>query len=407
MMDTTLELFAHPDFVNLRTIIDGEQICVCAKDAATALGYSNTKDAIRRYCEGVVKRYPLATPGGTQEFAFIYEGDLYRLILGSHLPGAQKFESWVMDEVLPSNRKHGLYATDRLLDEMRTNLRAFLAMVQAYVEEKERNEKLLVDNYAQAQLLLEARPKVTYCDMVLQSDSLLSTMEIAKDYGLSARKLNKLLDELGVQFKQSGRWFLYAEHAEAGYAQSKTFVVDEETGKTATHLYWTQKGRLFITRPSTRVRPAACHRTRGRSMTTTLTIPRLNASGCPGPVAFEVLKPEQRTRFGYRPLAYICSPYSGDVEANVQLARRMCGVAVERHRIPIAPHLLLPQFMDDTDPAQRELAMFFNRIVLSKCEEVWVYAPRITADMREEVRWARHLGTPITFLDHELEEILP
>ena len=93
-------------------------------------------------------------------------------------------------------------------------------------------------------------------------------------------------------------------------------------------------------------------------MTTTLTIPRLNASGCPGPVAFEVLKPEQRTRFGYRPLAYICSPYSGDVEANVQLARRMCGVAVERHRIPIAPHLLLPQFMDDTDPAQRELAMF-------------------------------------------------
>lgn len=163
MMATTLELFAHPDFVNLRTIIDGEQIYVCAKDAATALGYSNTKDAIRRYCEGVVKRYPLATPGGTQEFAFIYEGDLYRLILGSHLPGAQKFESWVMDEVLPSNRKHGLYATDRLLDEMRTNLRAFLAMVQAYVEEKERNEKLLVDNYAQAQLLLEARPKVTYC----------------------------------------------------------------------------------------------------------------------------------------------------------------------------------------------------------------------------------------------------
>lgn len=241
-MSTNLNLYTHPAFGNLRTIVDGKTIYICAKDAATALGYANTNKAIKDHCKGVTKRYPLETPGGTQEFTFICEGDLYRLIFSSHLPTAQGFESWVMDEVLPSIRKHGLYA----IDGIRTNPRALLSALEALIAEQERNEKLAAENYQQAQLLLEARPKVSYYDMVLQSDSLLTTTEIAKDYGLSARKLNKLLAELHVQFKQSGRWFLYAAHAEAGYAHSKTYVYDEETGKTSTHLYWTQKGRLFI-----------------------------------------------------------------------------------------------------------------------------------------------------------------
>lgn len=246
-MSTDLELlFTHPNFGYLRTIVDGETIYICAKDAATALGYANTNKAIKDHCKGVTKRYPLETPGGTQEFSFITEADLYRLIFSSHLPAAQQFENWVVAEVLPSIRKHGMYATDHLIEDIRTNPRAIMAMLQAYIDEKERSEKLLADNYQQAQLLLEARPKVNYYDMVLQSASLLTTTEIAKDYGLSARKLNQLLHELGVQFKRSGRWYLYAEHAESGLTQSKTFVYDEETGKTSTHLYWTQKGRLFI-----------------------------------------------------------------------------------------------------------------------------------------------------------------
>lgn len=141
-MSTNLPLFTHPVFGDLRTIVDGETIYICAKDAATALGYSNTNDAIKRHCKGGVKHYPLETPGGTQEFAFIYESDLYRLIIGSKLPAARQFESWVMDEVLPLIRKHGLYVTDRVIEEIRTNPKALLAMLQAYVEEKERNEAL-------------------------------------------------------------------------------------------------------------------------------------------------------------------------------------------------------------------------------------------------------------------------
>ncbi|PKY98895.1 hypothetical protein CYJ26_05810 [Actinomyces urogenitalis] len=69
-MSSNLNSYTHPDFGNLRTIVDGENIYICAKDAATALGYANTNKAIKDHCKGVTKRYPLETPGGTQEFAF-------------------------------------------------------------------------------------------------------------------------------------------------------------------------------------------------------------------------------------------------------------------------------------------------------------------------------------------------
>lgn len=139
----------------------------------------------------------------------------------------------------------------------------------------------------------------------------------------------------------------------------------------------------------------------------TPTIPWLNTSGCPDPTVYEVLKREQRAQFGYRPLAYVCSPYSGDVEANTVLAQNICRTALECERIPFAPHLLFPQFMDDTKPAERELAMFMDRILLSKCDELWLYTPHVSTGMRAEVCWAKALGTPIRFLDNELQEILP
>lgn len=139
----------------------------------------------------------------------------------------------------------------------------------------------------------------------------------------------------------------------------------------------------------------------------TLRIERLNPSGCPDPTAFEVLKHDQRTRFGYRPLVYVCSPFAGDTRANVALARCFSAALVERGCIPVTPHLLFPQFMDDADPDARELAMFMGRIVMSKCEQVWIYAPQVSAGMHEEARWARHLDLPITFVNHDFEEIHP
>lgn len=232
-MGNTIQTFTNDAFGAIRTITGGGQTLFCGKDVAVALGYSNTKDALTRHCKGVGKHYPLETAGGIQQVRFITEGDLYRLIISSKLPAALKFEAWVFDEVLPTIRRHGMYAYDELLadDEF---LEHAIATLRA-----ERAKRLAAE-----QALLEAAPKVSYYDVVLQSDSLLTTTAIAKDYGLSAKKLNRILREEGIQFRQSGRWFLYAKYAEQGYTQSKTHEYGE--GQTRTHMYWTQKGRLFI-----------------------------------------------------------------------------------------------------------------------------------------------------------------
>lgn len=132
-----------------------------------------------------------------------------------------------------------------------------------------------------------------------------------------------------------------------------------------------------------------------------------NIEGCPAPTAFKALKNLQRAEYGYRPLVYICSPYSADVEKNVELGRALCTHAVSRHKIPLAPHLHFPQFMDDTDADDRELAMFFNRILLSKCEAIWVYTGLVSTGMRAEIEWARHLELPITYFDSDFEEVAP
>ncbi|XCB30431.1 phage antirepressor KilAC domain-containing protein [Arcanobacterium hippocoleae] len=232
-MGNTIQTFNNDAFGMIRTIEQEGNVYFCGRDVATALGYTNTNKVIQDHCKGVPFRYPLETTGGIQQVRFITEGDLYRLIMSSKLPAAQAFESWVVDEVLPSIRRTGMYAIDELLDNDELLERALVQL---------RSER--VKRLAAEQALLEAAPKVSYYDIVLQSDSLLTTTEIAKDYGLSAKRMNQILHDAGVQFKQSGRWFCYARYAEQGYTQSKTHEYDE--GKTKTHMYWTQKGRLFI-----------------------------------------------------------------------------------------------------------------------------------------------------------------
>lgn len=230
-----IKLFEHPSFGQIRTITaDNGEALFCGRDVAQALGYANSKDALARHTKGVVKRYPLETAGGIQQARFITEGDVYRLIFNSKLPAAEAFEAWVVDEVLPSIRKHGVYAIDELLDSDELLEQALRRL------RDERTKRLVAE-----QQLLEARPKLSYYDIVLKAPSLLTTTEIAKDYGLSAKKLNQILRDQRVQFTQSGRWFLYQDYASMGYTQSQTHVYGED-GACATHMYWTQKGRLFI-----------------------------------------------------------------------------------------------------------------------------------------------------------------
>jgi hypothetical protein len=107
----------------------------------------------------------------------------------------------------------------------------------------------------------------------------------------------------------------------------------------------------------------------------------------------------------YRPLVYICSPYAGDVVGNVRNAQRYCVHAVEHDCVPIAPHLLFPQFLDDADEAQRALGLFMGYVLMTKCVEVWVFGEHISLGMAREIESAERRGMPIRYFNGDCEEV--
>lgn len=168
---------------------------------------------------------------------FIPEAMVYKLAFKAGNSTAEKFQDWLAMEVLPAIRKHGIYATDSVIEQTIQNPDYIIHVLTEF--KKEREGRLVAE-----QQVKELQPKATYYDLILQNKSLLSVTKIAKDYGMSARGLNKLLHELGVQYKQGDIWLLYAKHQDKGYTHTSTYALDEEHSKVTTK--WTQKGRLFI-----------------------------------------------------------------------------------------------------------------------------------------------------------------
>ena len=219
----------------VRTVLIGDDPYFVGKDVAEVLGYSNTRDALAKRVDeedkdGVAIRDAI---GREQTVVAINESGLYSLIMSSKLPTANKFKHWVTSEVLPTIRKHGMYATDELL-----NNPDLIIKIATQLKE-ERTVRLLAEQQVQ-----ELKPKATYYDLILQNKSLLSVSKISKDYGMSARAFNSKLHELGVQFKQGDIWLLYAKYQDKGYTQTSTYALDEEHSKVSTK--WTRAGRLFI-----------------------------------------------------------------------------------------------------------------------------------------------------------------
>lgn len=112
----------------------------------------------------------------------------------------------------------------------------------------EREQILIEENRTKDVVIAEMKPKVSYYDLILSSTDCLTVTQIAKDYGMSAKKLNQILFDLNIQFKQSGQWLLYQKFAEEGYTKSETVAFERPNGTTGTalHTKWTQKGRLFL-----------------------------------------------------------------------------------------------------------------------------------------------------------------
>ena len=134
-----------------------------------------------------------------------------------------------------------------------------------------------------------------------------------------------------------------------------------------------------------------------------------NSESYPDPTCYEAIKniqaEEQRSLRAFRPIVYICSPYSGDVEKNVNTARRYSRFDVDQGYIPLAPHLLFPQFLDDNDESERALGLFFGNALMSKCAEVWVFGDRISAGMETEIRRARWKGYHLRHFTEDCQEV--
>lgn len=253
--ENRMQVFNNDQFGSVRTVVkDGEPWFVAA-DVCKALEIGNPTDVMRRLDDDERTLVSIEGASNTLPVNVINEPGLYAVVLGSRKPEAKAFKRWITHEVIPIIRKTGGYvANDDLFVEtyfgdadesMKSAFRVTLERVRRLNEEKKAlNETVAV----QSQQIAEMRPKVTYYDVILNSPDAITMSVIAKDYGKSAKWLNKKLNELGVQFKQGDIWLLYAEHADKGYTKTETYTyVDSSDIKhSRVHTKWTQKGRFFL-----------------------------------------------------------------------------------------------------------------------------------------------------------------
>lgn len=185
-----LQIYKNAELGSVRTTVIGSEPFFVGKDVAEILGYSNPRKALFDHVnaedkmDGVTIRDSI---GREQKPILINESGLYSLILRSQLPKAQKFKRWVTAEVLPSIRRHGMYATDELLANPDLAIAAFTAL------KEERERRIVLEEVAavQKQQIAEMKPKATYYDVVLRCKDAVNISVIAKDYGWSAQRLKK------------------------------------------------------------------------------------------------------------------------------------------------------------------------------------------------------------------------
>ncbi|WP_353418291.1 phage antirepressor KilAC domain-containing protein [Staphylococcus delphini] len=234
----------------VRTLTVDEEPYFVGKDVAEILGYARTDNAIRNHVDNEDKlTHQLSASGQNRNMVIINESGLYSLIFDAAKQSknknirkiAKNFKRWVTSEVLPSIRKHGIYATDSVIEQTLQNPDYIINVLTEYKKEKE--TRMLLQ-----QQIGELKPKADYYDQILKNKKLITISAIAKDYGMSAQAMNKILHELKVQFKQSGQWLLYARYHDKGYTHSEPqeYVKKDGSKSFRLHTKWTQKGRIFL-----------------------------------------------------------------------------------------------------------------------------------------------------------------
>ena len=234
-MDNTIKTFVNEEFGSVRTIEENGKILFCGSDVAKALGYRRPKDAINAHCKGAVKRR-LLTNGGVQE------GDVYRLISHSRLPSAEKFESWIFDDILPTIRRTGGYVSNEemfienylpFLDEPYKNLFRLQMTFISKLNERIRNDKPLVD------FALHVADSEDLIDM-----NAMAKLAADKNFNIGRTRLFRWLKEMGVLMSNN---LPYQRYIDRGYFAVKESVFEVEgMKKTYRQTFVTGNGQLFI-----------------------------------------------------------------------------------------------------------------------------------------------------------------
>ena len=224
-----VQIFNNEEFGQVRTLVINGEPWFVGKDVAEILGYSNTRKALADHVDeedkGVTK---CDTLGGVQDLTVINESGLYGLILSSKMPNAKKFKHWVTSEVLPAIRKHGINATDNVIDNILNNPDFGIQLLTKLKEERT------------ARVEAERRNAI-----LMHVNKTYTVTEIAKELGLkSAIQLNKILAEKKIQYQVNGTWVMYSKYSNLGYEEIKQEVLD--SGRVIYHRRITQMGREFI-----------------------------------------------------------------------------------------------------------------------------------------------------------------
>lgn len=239
-----LMIFNNPRFGDIRTIEENGKALFCGLDVTNALGYKNSRKALADHCKGVTKRYT-PTKSGEQEMNFITEGDIYRLAAKSELPGAEEFESWIFDEVLPSIRKSGGYiAGQENMTAEELMAKALMVAQKTLADREARLSAMTVEN----QIM---RPKADYFDELVERNTLTNFRETAKEIGAPPKKFVRfLLDKKYVYRDKRGKLLPYESAKNEGLFEVKE-TFNEKTQWSGTQTLVTPKGRetfrlLFI-----------------------------------------------------------------------------------------------------------------------------------------------------------------
>lgn len=223
-----IEIFNNEEFGQVRTAIIGDEPMFCLADVCRILEIKNVSDCKNRLTPKGVATTDTLTNGGIQRMTFISEANLYKTIFQSRKESAERFSDWVTSEVLPSVRKHGIYATDNVIDNILNNPDFGIELLTKLKEER------------------TARVEAERKNAILTHVNKTYTMtEIAKELGLkSATQLNKMLAEKKIQYQVNGTWVMYSQYSTLGYEEIKQEVLD--TGRVIYHRRITQLGREFI-----------------------------------------------------------------------------------------------------------------------------------------------------------------